>query len=437
MAWSSSDPAQLGRGERIDGPETASIRGKVDPSTHRDEAGFPECPTAWRPQPSARGEGAKAGPPTVGACYVASVPDPVTIAERIRRWPEHGVQGPLTLELYPTLRCNLDCRFCDTTERHRPGLPELSAQRQLELLEEAAELGVQRLFLLGGGEPLAARALTPALMARAKALGMEGILTTNGTLMGPELREQLVSTGWDEVHFSVDGPTAAIHDGLRGQPGCFRRVVTKICRLRALRDKRGAQLPRIALHFVLTRTNFHTLEDMVRLGHTLGAFRIDFDALIAYQPEQLALALQPHEQAQVPALARRAMALAERLGIATTLEHFLDPRNLHRGSDQGALVVETPAPAHGADDMLSQLRRAPCLKAWHYIVVQADGRTSPCCVLAGQGESVEQRSLVDVWRSGDFLEEIRAAMLAGTPPPRCSECSANILAHERVVRGLV
>ncbi len=394
--------ARLARGERSDEGARGSIRGKFEP-----------------------------------ACYVAAVPDPVTIAARVRRWPDHGVQGPLTLELYPTLRCNLDCSFCDTTDRHRPGQPELSAERQLALLDEAAELGVKRLFLLGGGEPLAARKLAPELMARAKALGMEGILTTNGTLLGSALREQLVATGWDEIHFSIDGPTAAIHDHLRGRPGCFHTVVTNICRLRALRDRRGVDRPGIALHFVLTRTNFHTLEDMVRLGHTLGAFRIDFDALIAYAPEQLALKLQPHEQAQVPQLARRAMTLAQELGIATTLEHFTDTRNLDRGSDSGALAVEPSPQATVGDDMLSQLRRAPCLKAWHYLVVQADGRTSPCCVLAGQGESVAERSLVEVWRTGDFLQQIRQAMLAGTPPPRCSECSANILAHERVVRELV
>ncbi|MFH1466685.1 MAG: radical SAM protein [Pseudomonadota bacterium] len=258
------------------------------------------------------------------------MPAPRAIAERLRRWPAEGPQGPLTLELYPTLRCNLDCRFCDTTDRHRPGLPELSPERQLALIDEAAALGVQQVFVLGGGEPLAAPH-TPALLARIKALGMEGVLSTNGTLLGPALRRQLVQSGWDEVHFSVDAPTAAIHDHLRGQAGAFKKVVTNICRLRRLRDAQGAELPRIALHFVLTRPNLHTLEETVRLGHTLGAFRIDFDALIAYRPEQLALALPPEERAEVPALAERALALAERLGIATTLAHFLEAGALQRG----------------------------------------------------------------------------------------------------------
>ncbi|MFH1466686.1 MAG: hypothetical protein ABIO70_20035 [Pseudomonadota bacterium] len=50
---------------------------------------------------------------------------------------------------------------------------------------------------------------------------------------------------------------------------------------------------------------------------------------------------------------------------------------------------------------------------------------------------MEHRSLSGVWLQGDFLTEVRAAMLAGRPLPRCRECSANILAHERLIRGLV
>ncbi len=77
--------------------------------------------------------------------------EPEAIAARIRRWEKEGPQGPVTLELYPTLRCNLDCQFCDTTERHRPPMNEMSLERHMAILEEAAELGVQRVFILGGG----------------------------------------------------------------------------------------------------------------------------------------------------------------------------------------------------------------------------------------------------------------------------------------------
>ncbi len=81
------------------------------------------------------------------------------------------------------------------------------------------------------------------------------------------------------------------------------------------------------------------------------------------------------------------------------------------------------------------LRGAPCLKAWHYLVVQADGRTSPCCVLAGEGGSVAERSLAEVWRGDAFMNRVRRGMLAHRPLPRCTECSANILSHEQVIRS--
>lgn len=348
--------------------------------------------------------------------------DPAHIAARIARWEREGIQGPMTLELYPTLACNLDCLFCDTTDRHRPPVAELSAGRLREIVEEAAAMGVRRVFVLGGGEPLL-RKDTPALLHRICELGLEGVLTTNGTLLSATVAEQLLADGWAEVHISLDGATAEVHDALRGQPGAFRRTVRNACRLSQARRARGLHSPRLALHFVLTNRNQHQLSEMVRLAHALGAFRVDFDALIAYRPEQLALQLNATEAAAIPARAREALALAEELGITTTLEGFLDPELIRRGE------VRPTAPD------LPGLRGAPCLKAWHYLVVQADGKTSPCCVLAGEGGSVAEQPLSQAWAEDPFLNRVRAGMTQGQPLPRCRECSWNILSHEARIRA--
>jgi len=188
-------------------------------------------------------------PPDAGA--------PRFIAQRISQWGASGPQGPVTLEMYPTLSCNLDCSFCDTTDRHRPPVDELSTERWLELLDEAAALGVQRVFVLGGGEPLARRDCAD-LLRRITDLKLEGILTTNGTLLTLPLTQQLVETGWSEVHVSLDGPDAPTHDALRGRAGSFRRAVRNTCRLGVLARRAGAPL-KVAIHFVITRTNWTTL----------------------------------------------------------------------------------------------------------------------------------------------------------------------------------
>ena len=80
--------------------------------------------------------------------------DPPGVAARVAGWldrdPALPPPGPLTLEIYPTLRCNLDCAFCDTTDRHRPPVGEPSDARWLEVIDEAAALGVRRVLVLGG-----------------------------------------------------------------------------------------------------------------------------------------------------------------------------------------------------------------------------------------------------------------------------------------------
>ena len=343
------------------------------------------------------------------------------IAARISRWAPEGPQGPLTLEIYPTLTCNLDCRFCDTTDRHRKPVAELSRERLLAIIDEAAELGVRRVFVLCVGEPLV-RKDCPDLLRRVKDRGMEGILTTNGTLLGPALAAQLVQTAWDEVHLSLDGPTPEIHDYLRGQAGAFRKTVRAACRLRVLLDQAGASTPRLAIHMVLTSENWRLLPEMIDLAQALGAFRLDVDALVAYRPEQLAHRLLPDEAAAVPEVAARALARAEALGIQSTLAHLLDTRRLDRGQTQVPIPTE---PGLGG---------APCLKAWHYLVVQADGKTSPCCVLAGQGGSAADQPLARVWQQDPFLQSVRTGMLDKRPLARCKECSWNILGHEAVIR---
>lgn len=329
------------------------------------------------------------------------------IAARVRQGRESGGSGPWTLELYPTLRCNLDCAFCDTTDRHRPAVAELSEARLLAIVDEAADLGVHRVMVLGGGEPLIAPA-APRLLAHIKARGLAGFLTTNGTRLD-RFAPLLTDIGWDEVHVSIDGATPATHDALRGRAGAFRTTVGALCRLRR---RRGA--PRLGIHSVLTRRNLDELVGLVRLAHAVGVARLEVDALVAYRPEQEALALHASDRPRLLHQIDAALAEADRLGVSTTIERLREPTALARGS--------VPL-AHAA----------ACLKAWHHLVVQADGRTSPCCVLAGTGGSAANTPLGTIWQEDPSLLAIRAGMSAGRPTPRCAECSENILSHERAI----
>ena len=352
---------------------------------------------------------------------------PQYIAERINRWDSEGPQGPVTLEIYPTLRCNLDCQFCDTTDRHRPPVNELSTAEWLSIIDEAHKLGVKQVYVLGGGEPLA-RGDTPLLLERIKQHDMFGMLTTNGTLMSAPLSQSLIQWGWDEIHFSIDGPRPEIHDSLRGQKGAFRKTVRNICRIAREKRRLGLQKPELIIHTVLTNKNVAVLADFFPLAKAIGVSRIDIDELIAYKPEQLKLQLSEQQRTNLPELAQKAMQLADTLQIKHRLDAFAKAQPTGRG-EQVLALSSTDKRHKGA------LKGAPCLKAWHHLVIQADGRSSPCCVLAGQGGQAKNTDLHTLWTSDLFLDQIRKNMRLQQPTARCAECSWNILMHEANIRA--
>ncbi|MBM75551.1 MAG: hypothetical protein CMK59_09120 [Proteobacteria bacterium] len=348
-------------------------------------------------------------------------PSTKSIAQRISLWPK-SPQGPVTLEIYPTLRCNLNCQFCDTTDRHRPPMNERSLKRWLEIIDEAAQIGVQQLFVLGGGEPFIFNGLEH-ILERAKKHGMRGMLTTNGTLINKEKIQTLLRIGWDELHLSVDAPIPAIHDELRGKKGSFQKTITTACQIAVSKRKLGLDSPKLVFHCVITNKNHKLLVEMVDLAYALGIQRVDFDHLIAYKPEQKQLELSTDQLCEFKLVAQSAHKASKKLGIESNLEGFLNATP--RGS-------EPPKPTTNTG-----LKGAPCLRPWHHLVLQADGRSSPCCVLAGMGSAINDSTLSNFWQEEPFLKQLRADMIAKKPHARCVECSSNILQHEHNIRSFL
>jgi len=346
------------------------------------------------------------------------------IAARIRRWDAGETRGPYTMELYPTMTCNIDCVFCDTTYRKGKQTGELTPEQYWTLLDDARDLGVRRVFILGGGEPLVRKDVTPELMRRIKDFGMEGHIATNGTLFDEALIDQVIDTGWDELHFSLDAPDPQVNDYLRGRKGVFETVAKVMCRIHGKKHARGLgplDAPRMLIHAVVTNKNHWMFADMVRFARAVGAFRVNFDYIIAYRPEQHALTLSDAEKAEVPRFAREGIAAAEELGIITTLDQFLKPETLDRG--------QMTFPQDGAHDA----EHAPCLNPWYYLVVQPTGEVSPCCVITGQGEKAND-GLAAVWNEGEYFTSLRASMKDKRMTDLCRNCTMSIISRNDYIR---
>ena len=134
----------------------------------------------------------------------------------------------------------------------------------LGLIDDLAEMGVP-LILFTGGEPL----MREDIWELAQHAGKKGIkmaLSTNGTLITPEIARRIKENGIEYAGISLDGATAETHDRFRNSPGAFMRTVAAF----AACHEAGL---RCGVRVTLTKENCGELEELVDLAFSLGASR--------------------------------------------------------------------------------------------------------------------------------------------------------------------
>jgi len=144
-----------------------------------------------------------------------------------------------------TRRCNLRCVHCYSKSEDKSYGGELTTDEGLAMIEDLGRFGVP-VVLFSGGEPILRSDLL-ALLARAVALKMRAVISTNGTLIDPPLAERLRTVGLSYVGVSLDGMRDA-NDRFRGAAGAFDRA------LAGIRHCMKAGI-KVGLRFTITRRN--------------------------------------------------------------------------------------------------------------------------------------------------------------------------------------
>ncbi len=163
-----------------------------------------------------------------------------------------------SLHVVTSHRCQNDCLFCsDGGERIRIERPDPAVVR--DILERNRDHDV---VCFSTHEPT----LHPKLetfVAWARELGYPTVsLITNGrTLARGDLIGRLVAAGLDDLHVSIHGHEAAIHDGITRREGSFAQAVAGLDAALALRDT--ATL-RVTAHSTISALNVDALPQMVR-----------------------------------------------------------------------------------------------------------------------------------------------------------------------------
>jgi MoaA/NifB/PqqE/SkfB family radical SAM enzyme len=130
--------------------------------------------------------------------------------------------GPGFIQIAVTNACNAHCRFCSF-----PQVPvsdwRMAEPNRLALGFEAMARAGLKYVTITGGEPL----LYPDLIScleRARALGLETLLVTNGALLTPQRLGTLSRLGVHTLIISIDAASAEAHDRHRGLPGLAAHV---------------------------------------------------------------------------------------------------------------------------------------------------------------------------------------------------------------------
>ena len=169
---------------------------------------------------------------------------------------------PLVI-LYVTEGCNMQCLMCSY---RTPRPTELTLQQIESLAAKLAAFGLRHI-VYSGGEPLMRRDF-PEICHLFKRYNVKQSLLTNGLLLGK--RKEEIHHVLSEIIISIDGPTAEVHNGIRGIDA-FDRIIEGVRSAIAVRTA-----GEVSIRCVVQKRNFRHMRAMVDLAESLGVTRISF-----------------------------------------------------------------------------------------------------------------------------------------------------------------
>ena len=175
----------------------------------------------------------------------------------------------------PTLQCNERCFHCGSSCTAAQG-DELTCEEWLALIDQVkADFGTSRIQLcITGGEPLLNRDFFD-IMGYAHEQGFCWGMTSNATLITPEVARRLAEVGMGTISVSVDG-LRETHDRLRGLAGGYDRAMAGIQNLLDVGTFHAVQ--------VTTVVNHRNIEELDELFKIMDGIDIDSWRVINLEP---------------------------------------------------------------------------------------------------------------------------------------------------------
>lgn len=309
--------------------------------------------------------------------------------------PQRQIPAPVGLLAELTHRCPLGCPYCSNPLALEARADELDTDAWLDVLSQAAELGVLHVHL-SGGEPAARRDLAPIVAHCAKA-GLYTNLITSGIGLTEAQILDLAVLGLDHVQLSIQDRDEATADKIAGYEGAFTR------KLAVARWVTDVGLP-LTLNVVLHRANIARAGAMVRLAVELGARRVEIAHAQYYGWGIL------NRDALMPSAAEAEDAIAE----VETL----------RSTYKNVIVID-----HVIPDYHARYPKA-CMGGWakRGINITPSGRALPChaaeTIPGLEFWNVRDHTLGEIWENSPAFNAFRGTDWMREP---CRSCERKLI----------
>ena len=317
---------------------------------------------------------------------------------------------PVCVYLEVTNRCNLLCETCPRTFEALEPPADMSWELFTSIVDQLP--GLARAVLHGVGEPMLVRSL-PRMIRYLKDRGVYVLFNTNGTLLAPRRRRELIETGLDELRVSLDAAEAQSFFAVRGK-NFFDRIVRNVGEFAALQKELGAATPRLSLWLTGLKETIRQLPDFVRLAARIGVREVYLQRLVfddlgrgLARPESSLFEKTRREEDEAIA---EAQALGQALGVAIDASGATEP-----GTSLRRAAGDAPWSA--------------CRRPWSLMYFTAHGRALPCCIAPFAARGYEtytlgdatQQTLREIW-NGSAYQDFRKALVSETPSAPCRNC---------------
>ena len=169
-----------------------------------------------------------------------------------------------------TLQCNERCFHCGSSCTAARG-DELSCEEWLGIIDQVkADFGTKRIQLcITGGEPLLNRDFFD-IMGYAHSQGFRWGMTSNATLITPDVARKLAEVGMGTISVSIDG-LRDTHDRLRGLRGGYDRAMAGIQNLLDVGTFHAVQVTTVVNH-----ENINQLDELFAImdGIDIDSWRV-------------------------------------------------------------------------------------------------------------------------------------------------------------------